>query len=238
MNEATSPSDSSPLPFVVGGGFVVLFVLAGLWQLDRREEKRALATAFNSDTGYTRYADGDEVRPFARISARGRYLGEQQIILDNMIVSGRVGHFVLTPFETAPDEPLVMVNRGFLPMTDTGIRQTDIAVGGAIREVRGRAGRLPRPGYRMGAAIPEVATWPVHAVYPDYADVEVTLGRSVAPFVVLLDAGEPEGFTRQWQPDGIGPGRHLAYAVQWFAMAAVLTGLLTWHARKRSFENE
>ncbi len=238
MNEAVSPRNSSPLPFIVGGGFVVLFMLAGVWQLDRKEEKAAERALFARDTGYARYTAGDDVQAFQGMALRGRYLDERQIILDNMIVDGRVGHYVLTPFETAPGDPLVIVNRGFLPATEAGIRQADIAVDDAIRELRGRAGRLPRPGYRMGAAIPEVASWPVHAVYPDYADIEVTLGRSIAPFVVLLDAAEDDGFAREWRPDGIGPGRHLAYAVQWFAMAAVLSGLLVWHARKRSFDND
>jgi surfeit locus 1 family protein len=222
----------------VGGGFVMLFLLAGVWQLDRKDEKEAERALYAQDTGYARYTAGEEIEPFQGITVRGRYLDERQIILDNMIVDSRVGHYVLTPFETAPGDPLVMVNRGFLPLTDAGIRQDDIAIDDTLREIRGKAGRLPRPGYRMGAAIPEVTGWPVHAVYPDYADVEVTLGRNIAPFVVLLDAEEDGGFSRTWRPDGIGPGRHLAYAVQWFAMAAVLTGLLIWHARKRSFHND
>ncbi len=238
MNDTTTSRPKRPLPIIVGGGFVVVFITAGFWQLDRRDEKLELQTAFENATGYTRYASGNEIRPFERLEVRGRYLTERQIILDNMIVGGRVGHEVLTPLETGDDEPLVIVNRGFVPMSETGIRQADIDVEPASREVRGRVGRLPRPGLRMGAPIPEVSSWPVHAVYPDYEDVEITLGREVQPFVLLLDADEPAGWVREWQPEGIGPGRHLAYAVQWFAMALVLSGLLILHARRRSFEHD
>ncbi len=228
----------SPLPLLVGGGFVVLFITAGFWQLDRRGEKLELQEAFANATEYTSYASGNEIRPFERLEVRGQYLTGRQIILDNMIVGGRVGHEVLTPLVTGDDEPLVIVNRGFVPMSETGIRQADIDVDAASREVRGRVGRLPRPGVRMGAPIPEVSSWPVHAVYPVYADLEVTLGREVQPFVLLLDADEPDGWARDWQPDGVGPGRHLAYAVQWFAMAVVLSGLLIVHARRRSFKDD
>ncbi len=238
MNDATTYRQRSPLPFIVGGGFVALFISAGFWQLDRRGEKLALEAAFASSAGFTSYASGNEVRPFERLEVRGRYLGERQVVLDNMIVGGRVGHFILTPLETGDDEPLLIVNRGFVPMRESGIAQADVAVAAEPREVRGRVGRLPRPGYRMGAAIPEVSSWPVHAVYPVYEDLEVTLGRAVQPFVLLLDADEQDGYTREWQPDGVGPGRHLAYAVQWFAMALVLSGLLVLHARKRSFDND
>lgn len=238
MNDATTYRQRSPLPFIVGGGFVVLFITAGFWQLDRRGEKLDLETAFANAAGYTNYTSGKEIRPFERLKVRGRYLGERQVILDNMIVDGRVGHFILSPLETGSDEPLVIVNRGFVPMSDGDVDQADIDVEPESREVRGRVGRLPRPGYRMGAAIPEVTSWPVHAVYPVYKDLEVTLGRPVQPFVLLLDADEPDGWIREWRPDGVGPGRHLAYAVQWFAMALVLSGLLVMHARKRSFDND
>ena len=228
----------NPLPFIVGGGFVVLFIVAGTWQLNRADEKRAERAAFANAAGYTSYADGNSIRPYERVEVRGRWLPDRQIILDNIIVDTRVGHYVLTPLETAADEPLVIVNRGFLPLTRRGIDAAELAVDKTTREVRGRIGRLPRAGYRMGAAIPEVESWPVHAVYPVYEDLEITLGRPVQPFVLLLDENEPQGFGRDWQPQGIGPGRHLAYATQWFAMAFVLTGLLVWHARKRSFDND
>jgi surfeit locus 1 family protein len=45
--------------------------------------------------------------------------------------------------------------------------------------------------------------------------------------------GEEHGFLRRWAPAEIGPGRHYAYAFQWFAMAFVLAMLLVWNYRKR-----
>ena len=38
----------------------------------------------------------------------------------------------------------------------------------------------------------------------------------------LLDAGEPEGYLRQWQAPGFPPLRHIGYAVQWFGLALTL----------------
>jgi cytochrome oxidase assembly protein ShyY1 len=46
---------------------------------------------------------------------------------------------------------------------------------------------------------------------------------------VLLDPGEPDGYLRQWQPPGFPPVRHIAYAVQWFSLAAALVGDLCRH---------
>ena len=67
MNDATTKPKASPLPFIVGGGFVALFLTAGAWQLDRRGEKLDLEAAFAAATGYTSFASGNEVRPFERL---------------------------------------------------------------------------------------------------------------------------------------------------------------------------
>ena len=99
--------------------------------------------------------------------------------------------------------------------------------------VRGRVGALPRAGYRMGAAIESPSTWPQHAVYPTLDELAASLGREVQPFVLLLAPAEDYGLLRRWEPGQIGPGRHYAYAFQWFAMAVVLAALLAWNFRKR-----
>jgi surfeit locus 1 family protein len=75
------------------------------------------------------------------------------------------------------------------------------------------------------------------AVYPELADLAKALGREVQPFVLLMDPKEELGFYRHWVPEEMGPGRHYAYALQWFAMGIVLAGLLLWNFRKRGLES-
>ena len=74
----------------------------------------------------------------------------------------------------------------------------------------------------MGAAVESASEWPLHAVYPTLDELAVYLGRELQPFVLLMEPGDDYGFLRRWQPVEIGPGRHYAYAFQWFAMAVVL----------------
>ncbi len=50
--------------------------------------------------------------------------------------------------------------------------------------------------------------------------------------MLLLASTEKHGFLRRWAPVEMGPGRHYAYAFQWFAMAVVLAILLAWNYRK------
>ena len=89
----------------------------------------------------------------------------------------------------------------------------------------------------MGEAITPGTGWPKRAVYPILDEVAQALGRDVQPFVLLLDPEDEYGFFRHWVPEEMGPGRHYAYALQWFAMGIVLAGLLVWNFRKRGFES-
>jgi len=43
------------------------------------------------------------------------------------------------------------------------------------------------------------------------------------------DAPAADGLWRQWPGADHGRGKHLGYAAQWFAMAALIVGLYVWH---------
>jgi surfeit locus 1 family protein len=63
------------------------------------------------------------------------------------------------------------------------------------------------------------------------------LAYSLFPFQIELDKELPEGFKREWQATTIMmPEQHTAYAIQWFALAFVLTLLFIWYSCKRNDE--
>ena len=177
-----------------------------------------------------------DVRSFQSLSVSGRYDAGHQIVLDNIIINSRYGHYVLTPLEVGPDEALLLVNRGWIEKRAGEFEPRLLALPGDEVTVRGRAGSLPKAGYKMGIAISADDPWPRHAVYPSPDEVATALGRSIQPFVLLMDAAEEHGFLRQWVPSEFGPGKHFGYALQWFAMGAVLAGLLIWNYRKKRFD--
>jgi surfeit locus 1 family protein len=221
------------LPYALGAVLVTQFVGLGLWQISRAQEKRATQEAFERQAGYTRFVHGMDVQPWQQLVAEGTFDAAHQFLLDNIIVDGRNGHFVLTPLVYSAGEPPLIVNRGWVRRTGDDLDPSALILPEGRVTVRGRAGALPRAAYRMGAAIESRTGWPRHAVYPTLDEIAATLGREVQPFVLLLAPGENYGLLRRWEPAGIGPGRHYAYAFQWFAMAVVLAGLLAWNFRKR-----
>lgn len=237
MNETTRKRLRSLLPYVIGAILVVQFLALGVWQIDRGLEKRAGKQAFTSQTGFAAWSNGMDVRPFQKLAVTGRFDAEQQFLLENIIINSRYGYYVLTPLVLAEELPLLIINRGWFERTGPDVDATSLGLPAQPVTVRGRAGSLPRAGYRMGDAVTPGTDWPKRAVYPALEDIEQALGREVQPFVLLLDPDDDYGFFRHWIPEEMGPGRHFAYALQWFAMGIVLAGLLAWNYRKRGLES-
>ncbi len=228
------------LPFVVGVFLVVQFAALGVWQIDRGLEKRANRAAFANRSSFAQFRHGTEVRPYQAIEANGRFDTGRQFLIDNIILNARYGYYVLTAFEIGEDEPLLIVNRGWIEKPglapDMAAIARRIAVAESPLTVRGRVSSLPRPGGRMGDAIRSRDTWPQVAVFPTPGDLAQSLGRDVEAIVLLMDPGEEHGFLRHWVPEQMGPGKHFGYALQWFAMGAALAGLLIWNFRKRKLD--
>jgi surfeit locus 1 family protein len=224
------------LPFVVGWVLVAQFAALGAWQVSRGLEKRADQQMFEDQTGFSTWHHGMDVRPYQRLKVTGRYDGTRQVLLENIIVDSRYGYYVITPLLGMDDEPVLLVNRGWIEKREGPVDPALLDVPTERVTVRGRAGSLPRAGMKMGDSFTPGQDWPRTAVYPSSVDVAAQLGRDVQPFVLLMDHEEEHGFYRHWVPTEFGPGKHFGYALQWFAMGIVLSGLLIWNYRKKRFK--
>ena len=220
-------------PPVVGIGLILLFVSLGRWQLDRAAEKNELHALFDNDSAYARVTGDMPVTDYQNIESYGYYLDAQQVLIDNMFVDSRIGHYVITPFRYAADEPLLIVNRGWVARPVDSDMNVDLSTGESRRTIRGRVGRLPKVGIRSGEAFEGAGDWPKKAIYPTLDDLAKELDEDVLPFILLLHPEADDGFVRRWQPTGSGPSMHYGYAFQWFAMAAAVFVILGWQLRKR-----
>jgi surfeit locus 1 family protein len=206
---------------------VAALVALGRWQLHRADEKQALYTLFETGQDATRAVDAatPKLPRYQHVEAVGAYDSTRQILIDNMSnAEGRAGYYVITPFALHGGGWL-LVNRGWVPVGASRAMKPEVAVARQEREIKGRADELPRAGMQLGARVPLAPPYPVVANFPTHAEIGALLGESAwarAATLVLLDPGEPVGYLRQWQPPGFAPVRHIAYAVQWFAMAAGL----------------
>jgi surfeit locus 1 family protein len=222
-NRRFSPTLFGSLLTTVG---VALFSLLGIWQLDRAEEKRALLGQFAAGQQSTVAVTAESANSLPRyqyVQARGRYDPQHQILLDNMPSElGQAGYRVLTPLALEGGGWL-LVDRGWIAPGATREALPSVAIDGELRSIVGRLDRLPEPGMRLGDNSADLgAGWPRVLNFPQHEQLERALQRSLVRGVVLLDSAQPDGYERAWRAAyRVGPARHLAYAVQWFAFALV-----------------
>ena len=118
------------VPSAIVIALTAVLVGLGLWQLDRAAEKEALAAMFADDAPYRSLDDVDDAVPFQRIEARGRLETERQVLIDNMFLDGRPGLYAITAFRYANDEPLLIVNRGWIARPSANEAKPDLVVAG------------------------------------------------------------------------------------------------------------
>ena len=211
-------------------------VAGGLWQADRREQRRALNTVIetNSDQepvavsallapdGTPADAPAAVAHTWRRVIVTGSYDTEAQLLVRNRTFSGRgVGYEVLTPLITA-DGTALIVNRGWVGAAGTARTVPDVpepppgevTLTGRVRPSQVTPQRADPPaGQLLAADLDRVAGTMPYALYGGY--VELVAQRPVpAEAPLLLPAPQ------------VKSGPHLAYAVQWFLFAGV--GVVGW----------
>jgi surfeit locus 1 family protein len=205
---------------------IAFLISLGRWQLRRAEEKRVLFDSFASGSDATLSVElaTPPLRRYQHLEAGGHYDQSRQILVDNMFDGERVGYYVITPF-ALNEGGWMLVNRGWVPLIGSRAERPAIPVAGNERQVRGRADHMPSPGIQMGTKAELKPPYPVVAGFPTRAEIAQLIGESSwtsAADLVLLDPGEPDGYVRHWTAPGFPPMRHIAYAVQWFALALTL----------------
>jgi surfeit locus 1 family protein len=216
---------------------VVLFVRLGFWQWHRAQQKTALQQQFAAGgQTVTDLPSGatDAAPRYAQVTVRGSYDAQHQFLLDNISHAGQPGYEVLTPLRLVGGQ-MLLVNRGWVPLNGPRSHLPDVQFdASAPLAVTGRLDNLPVVGISLGHVPPAAgSTWPKLTSFPTMSDLSAALGAPLQSRQLLLSAGEPFGFVREWQLSGFGPGRHLSYAVQWWAFAALALGLYGYMNRRR-----
>ena len=201
-------------------------VKLGLWQLERADEKRVVVREFDERSAQMPLhgAPNDDDAQLARykpVLVNGRFDGDRQFLLDNIVHRGRVGYQILTPFRV-DDGGWLIVNRGWTALTGRRDALPPIDVDGTLRTILGQIDFLPRAGIELDSGA-GVAGWPKVVQYPDMQALSNALAEELYGYQLLLAADQPDGFVREWEPQHLKPERHVGYAVQWFALGLTLS---------------
>lgn len=218
----------------------IAFVQLGSWQWHKGQRRQEEYTRFARGEGQVIELGGrplSGVPRFQRVRLSGRWDSAHQFLLDNRTHDGQAGYEVLTPLQRA--DGTVLVDRGWVPFTGRRTQLPDISLrtAGAVT-LTGRTDELPAPGLESGRAPPSPdGGWPKLTSYPSMPQLAQALQQPLEPRILLLDADQPEGYVRAWQPPGMSPLRHWSYAIQWWAFAALAVALWVIMSFKREAEN-
>ena len=205
-------------------------VSLGHWQLRRAAEKLALQAAIDAQASKPAL-DAAALQTSAALQAlvhqpavlRGTWDAQHTIYLDNRQMQGRVGFFVVTPLLLSSGAAIAVqrgwVARDFQNRTHLLAVQTP----SGMVEVQGRIAlppsKLYAPGQEQAGAIRQNL---------DMAAYQAETGLPLLAMTLQQTGAASEGLLRDWPVVNFGVDKHYGYAVQWFALAALIAGLYLW----------
>ncbi len=210
------------LPTLLVAALLPLLIGLGFWQLQRGHQKEAMLAGFEA----RRQAPAQPVAElerqsdpaYVRLQLQGFFDPAHSLLLDSRTRNGQVGVELLQPFYDQPSGLWLLVNRGWLPWPD---RRTPVQFDTPETPLQLKAWvyLAPGPGFLLKQTPSK--GWPQLINQVDAPRLWQQLGRGGLPFEVRLEPG-PAAYQADWPVVGMGPERHVGYAVQWFALALAL----------------
>jgi surfeit locus 1 family protein len=236
------------LAMVVG---VALTARLGFWQLSRAAQKEERQAAIVSqmeapmlNTASLLAAPESFGMMHQRVTLEGTWLPQHTVYLDNRPMNGRAGFWVITPLQLNASQR-VLVQRGWVPRHQLDrTLLPEIQTHSGVVQVQGRIAPPPAPLMSLNADSAIDNTDPKVTQIRQNLNLDVYAAQVGGSFVatVLQTDAPSEGLLRDWPVITAGVEKNLAYAFQWFALAALQLMLYIWfqfiqpyrHARRFS----
>jgi surfeit locus 1 family protein len=159
-----------------------------------------------------------------RVSMKGSFLNDKNIILDNQIVEEKAGFLIYTPFKILDSNKIILINRGWYPLSNSRKDIPNIPPIKDMQTIEGEISQMPSSGISLGKVITEKLDESSFRLQKmDYEVLSSLISKDLMRYVVklkkpifdktyILDSGMPV-------PDS---DKNYGYAFQWFAMAFTL----------------
>ncbi len=222
--------------------FVILMTSLGFWQIRRAAEKEQLLKLLADDNivQITKMSQIKDLPRYANVKLKGHFIDAPQFLLDNQVNEGKQGYHAFTPFIVDELNLIIMVNRGWLVKN----KFSDEQLGIESKQITllGKLNTPPQVGIQLGEI--ELIKQRAIQIITYYEAEKVknmvqerlckSLDCVVSDKILLMDKDQKNGFKREWKPIIMQPSKHIAYAVQWFAMTLVLIVIFIYWLRKQN----
>jgi cytochrome oxidase assembly protein ShyY1 len=214
---------------------VAVTVRLGFWQRDRADQKEALQAHITQFENAPAQSIGSapialKDIEFHRVRARGSFVADKVVYLDNRPYNDQPGFYVVMPFKLA-DGGYVLVNRGWLPR-NVNNRTTiepyatpsgQIEIEGIARADATRAFELGQGGSAAHQLIRQNL---------DVSSYAAETGLPLQPFVIEQLSDDGDKLVRDWPAPTTDVERNYGYMFQWWAMAVAALGFGLYAARR------
>ncbi len=206
---------------------VALTIALGFWQLGRADTKQALQSLMDDFAKQPPLAIGagelkTEVVLLRRVEARGRFEPRHVVYIDNRHYKHQPGYHVYMPLRLTGSEKVVLVNRGWIAAGAERNRAPLVKTPDGDVSVRGTAVPPSERFLELSSKVAEGNVWQ-NMVLERYRQATKL---DVQPFIIQqteqAEQTPDDGLIRDWPPVDLKRNTHLAYAVQWFALAAAI----------------
>jgi surfeit locus 1 family protein len=202
-----------------------LCITLGVWQLHRYEYKKILLTTWQKRLNDVPKPFEEIIKKnnlaFQAVKVKGNYMNINTVLIENHFYHGQPGYEILTPLKISNDEKWIWIDRGWIVKPQTGTIPFIPPVDGE-QEITGHIKIQDEYQFILGKNIYNPDNLPLIVQRIDINEFSQVMHQSFYPFVLRLNANEPNGYIRDWTIVTVTPARHVMYAIQWFAFALIL----------------
>lgn len=204
----------------------LLTISLGNWQTRRATEKMTLQARLDAHARAQPVELGQQrLEPSAvaerPVMARGKFLVDRTLFIDNRIHRGRPGYHVVTPLQIDDGPMHVLVNRGWIAAGPSRSRLPVVSTPDSGVVIEGLA--IVPLGHPYELA-PDATEGPLRQnLVPERIAAEMKL--LMQPIVIMQTSAAGDSLVREWPKPDAGVNTHRAYALQWYVMAVLTAGL-------------
>ena len=226
----------------LGVALFMLFIAAGIWQVRRAHYKEALQSemahaALEPPILVTGANANVKDLDFHKLAAKGVWIADKTVFIDNKVSNGIVGYYVVTPLRVENSQLCVLVNRGWVAAPSSRKELPQIDTPATLVEVGGIA-RIPTERFlELSAQTVDGRVWQNLTA----ARFQAWSGLALLPVVIYQETSAESGLvgvTPAPEASGLGADRHWGYAFMWFSLAVLTVILIVVTALKAAKQNE
>ena len=165
-----------------------------------------------------------------QVDAEGEWLAQWTVFLDNRTMQGQPGFWVLTPLKLKSGD-VILVQRGWAPRDRTlSDKLPPIQTPSGHVRVQGKWVQAPSRMIELASpSVPAPDSQLFRSLRQNLTIEELEKEIGLKVLATMMEIGPPsDGLLRNWPTIISGSDKNRAYALQWFALAALSAGLFIW----------